>query len=242
MSTAFTAAIHSMHNDLQRMDIISQNLVNLTTPGYKRGIARSFGEVMLAADSQTSSDHHIAHTLPSISSVVDLSEGAVRQTGQPWDMAIVGEGYFELATPAGLAYSRAGNFHLDAEGRLVNEAGFAVQGMAGELRLNDGKAQISADGRISQGENPVGQIRLVRFAEPHALQKNPLGLLSPAAGNNAIEVTPQLQVGALESTNVVPARDMVAMLETTRHFEAAQKLFQGYDEMLGTAIQKLGEF
>jgi flagellar basal-body rod protein FlgG len=178
-----------------------------------------------------------------VQAAVDLSHGAVKQTGRAWDLAIDGDGYFELAAPEGPVYTRAGDFALDARGRLVSQSGFAVQGAQGEIVLNGPDAAIGRDGRITQDGREVGQLRIVRFANAAALERSPSGALRAVAGTaGEIDTRAQLLSGHLEGSNVAPMREMVAMLQTTRHFESAQKLYQGYDEMLGSAIQKLGQF
>jgi len=240
MSNALTAAVQSMQGDLRYMETISQNMVNIGTPGYRRSIplSRPFGEAMRAAGAAAG-----APIAPALTSVLDLSTGSVKQTGRAWDVAIGGEGYFEVSTAQGPAYTRAGDFRLDAGGRLVTQAGLPVQGLGGDLVLNGPNATIDHAGNVVQDGENLGQIKIVRFADPRALVKGASGLLQAAGpGLGAIETKPELQPGYLENSNVTPLREMVLMMETTRHFEAAQKLFQGYDEMLGTAIQKLGEF
>jgi flagellar basal-body rod protein FlgF len=125
----------------------------------------------------------------------------------------------------------------------VSQSGFAVQGTQGDIVLDGPAAAIGRDGRITQDGRDIGQLRIVRFANAAALERSASGALRPAAGaSGEIDTRAQLLSGHLEGSNVAPMREMVAMLQTTRHFESAQKLYQGYDEMLGSAIQKLGQF
>lgn len=240
MSNALIAAVHSMQNDMRTMETISQNMVNIATPGYKRAIpvAPAFGEALAQAQAPM-----FQAPLPAqVSSVTDLSAGSVKQTGQALDLAITGDGFFELETPEGLAYTRAGDFRRDGQGRLVSQQGFAVQGLNGPLQLGPG-ASIDGQGRVLFKGRETGQLKLVRFADAKALQKNGAGLLqAPSGVSGTPDPRPALQVGYLEGSNVTPMREMVALMQTTRHFEAAQKLYQGYDEALGSAIQKLGQF
>lgn len=246
MSNALIAAVESMQNDMRRMETVSQNMVNIATPGYKRAIpvTTPFSAAMDAAGMpQAMNASATATGVSALTSVLDMSAGAVKHTGKPWDLAISGEGFFEVATPEGLAYTRAGDFRLDARGRLVTQNGMAVQGLQGELVMNGPNASVDHSGKITQDGEVVGQLKLVRFADMRTLTKNGTGLLMPAAGSAApLAAQPELQVGFLESSNVTPMREMVSMMETTRHFEAAQKMFQGYDDKLASAIQKLGQF
>jgi flagellar basal-body rod protein FlgF len=252
MTNALIAAVQGMQNDIQYMDTIANNMVNIATTGYKRTIpvVHAFSEALHTAGAAGAhamplqSPFISSSTLPPIvGNVVDASNGPVKQTGQPFDVAITGNGFFELATPDGPAYSRAGNFHLDASGRLLSEAGFAVQGVGGDIVLNGSIATIDRSGQVTQDGESVGQIKVVQFPDSKAMIKTANGLLEPA--NPAAvptDTTSSLQVGYLEGSNVAPMREMISVMETVRHFESSQKLFQSYDDMLGTAIQKLGEF
>lgn len=246
MSNALVTAIDSMQNDMRQMETLSQNMVNISTPGYRRAIpsAPAFAHAMAAAQpAGLPAQAPAAQAGPAAQAAVDLSHGAVKQTGRAWDLAIDGDGYFELATPEGPVYTRAGDFTLDARGRLVSQSGHAVQGSQGEIVLNGPDAAIGRDGRITQDGREVAQLRIVRFANAAALERSPSGALRAAAGaSGEVDARAQLLSGHLEGSNVAPMREMVAMLQTTRHFESAQKLYQGYDEMLGSAIQKLGQF
>jgi flagellar basal-body rod protein FlgF len=241
---ALSAVAQSMQNDLQQMNTISQNMVNMATPGYKRSVSvgQAFGAALQAAGPEGASTS-ITGTIPALNSVLDMSSGPVKQTGKPWDVAITGDGYFELSSPEGLVYTRAGNFRLDGTGRLVSESGFPVQGLNGEIILNGTGATIDRSGQIHQDGVEVAQLKVVRFQNPKAMIKSGSGMLQPGtAGNTPVEISADLELGYLESSNVTPLREMVTMMQTTRHFESTQKLFQGYDEALRTAIQKLGEF
>ena len=241
MTNALITAVQSMHNDLRYMETVSQNMVNISTPGYKRAIpvAPAFDAALQAAR-QTGD---AAPVVPALSTLLDLAPGAVKQTGRGFDLAIGGDGYFEVAGPDSLSYTRAGDFRLDARGRLVTQGGDPVQGLQGEILVSGNAVSIERDGRVLQDGAPVGQLKIVRFANPKALAKNGAGQMQAGPGAAAtLDAHPTLQVGYLENSNVAPMREMMAMMETTRHFEAAQKLFQGYDEVLGSAITKLGQF
>jgi flagellar hook-basal body protein len=107
MSNALVTAIDSMQNDMRQMETLSQNMVNISTPGYRRAIpsAPAFAHALAAA--QPAGLAAPATAAPAAQAAVDLSHGAVKQTGRAWDLAIDGDGYFELATPEGPVYTRA---------------------------------------------------------------------------------------------------------------------------------------
>jgi flagellar basal-body rod protein FlgG len=234
-----------MQNDMLRMDHISLNVANSTTPGYRRVLSSNvdFADV-LHRTAVYDTARNIPVILPVVTMVVDTTAGPIKSSGQPLDLALSGDGYFEVITPHGPAYTRAGNFHIDEGGRLVNQDGFAVSGKGGEIFLS-GKAVpvISADGEVSDGDIAAGQLRIIAFSDKHGLQMGSNGLLVPSTAEaDQIESSATVKSGYLESSNVTPLNEMVRMLETSRHFESQQKLFQGYDEQMSAAIQKLGQF
>jgi flagellar basal-body rod protein FlgF len=211
--------------DLARLSSISQNLVNAATPGYKRDIA-------------------FARTLALHTTAVDHKLGALRTTGGTYDVAIDGQGYFEVRTEQGPAYTRRGDFRVDAQGQLITQQGHVVQGLNGALVLaGEGLVSIGRDGVVMQGERRIGQLKVVAFENTTGLQRLPGGLFaSPASPQPAAPGDFRLRHGQLEASNVDTASEMVRLVETMRHFEAMQKVVQGADEMTERALRKLGEF
>jgi flagellar basal-body rod protein FlgG len=259
MQNVLAIALTSMHQDSSRLDHVALNLANVATPGYKREVvaARAFAEALDAAglsqalDAESEPNSRAA--AGSLQVLTDLRPGTMKITGQPLDLAVGSEGYFEVTTPHGLAYTRQGNFHLDGQGRLVTAQGHPVVGKHGEIRLTTPTPVIDAVGNITEpnattgpsamapGE-PVAQIRVVRMDDPRSARRLGEGLL--AAGSPVTEVgegEAQLRQGALENANVSSMLEMVQLIQTMRHFESMQKVAQGYDEMLGAAIRRLGD-
>lgn len=248
MKDVLAVALTSMQHDRSRLDRVAANLANVGTTGYKRDVVavRPFADALEAVERGAASDAPASAPGPSAVQVLtDFRPGAVRLTGRALDLAIGGEGWFEVATPSGPAYTRQGELHLDAQGRLVTARGEPVMGRAGEIRLTGGAPTIDADGNLfdpaTPGE-PVAQLRLVRFEEPRRAERLGDGLFS--AGGAVAEVgagKARLQQGALENANVSSMTEMVQLIETMRHFESMARVAQGYDEMLGSAIRRLGE-
>jgi flagellar basal body rod protein FlgG len=233
-----------MADDLYRLNVSSQNLANAGTAGYKREVvvARPFVELLRAGLPAQGAAHLVPVTLPALTSAFDTRPGPLNRTGNPFDVALDGEGFFELAGEGGPLYTRQGSLRLDAQGRLVSPAGWPVMGLGGELSLTGAQPRIDAQGRIHDGERLAGQLRIVRFAAPGALV--PLGAGLYRAEQPAEPAAPAggVRQGFLESSNVVALPEMVRIIELTRRFEAAQRIVQGYDGMLGGAIRTLGEF
>jgi flagellar basal-body rod protein FlgF len=227
----------AMQGDLRRLETISHNVANVLTPGFKRQVALSPG---FAQQLQV---HGIAKPEQAATYVVDAASGPLRPTGSQQDVAIEGEGFFEVATASGRAYSRQGSLHADSQGRLVGTHGFPVLGEGGEISLTGAPFTVAANGDVQQGGRIVGRLKIVNFDTPSALQPSGAGLYTAGAA----QLRPQrsgavLRPGFIEGSNVSTPQEMVRLSETVRHFESLQKVVQGYDETLEKAIRKLGDF
>lgn len=255
MDHILAVSLATMQHDMQRLDRIALNLANVTTPGYRREVVatRPFVEVLDQAASSTQAQPEgsaAAAVAPGAAkSLLDVRPGTLRMTGESLDFAISGDAFFEIATPEGPAYTRQGNFSVDARGRLVTAQGHAVMGKNGEVFLTTLKPVVDSFGNITEplstsavGGASTAQLKVVRFENPASMQRLGDGLLAPGAGMVvASESDVQIRQGALENANVSTVQEMVQLMQTMRHFESMQKVASGYDEMLGNAIRKLGE-
>ena len=230
-----------MHSDIQRINIISHNLANALTPAYKRmwPVSNGFDLLMSHSDPAAKPGYH-----SDLEASGDFRPATSRHTGNPLDLAIEGDAFFEMQDTLGVTtYSRQGSLALDVGGRLVAPGGAALAGLGGDIRLESGNVKIDRAGRIYDKDALVGQIKLVRFDDVRKLVAVGEGryaqgsaLLKPA--DDAISV----RQGQLEASNVVPADEMVRLIETMRHFEGGQKVIQWYDDMLEQALSRLGQY
>ncbi len=240
MNTIVAAAEAGMLNDVERLRIISHNLANVSTVGFKRefAVTRPFAELLAAGNSTVAAN---VATTPIIATHTDRSAGALTHTGNPLDLAIEGDAYFVIDTGTQEAYTRQGTFRLNADGELVTVAGQPVLTNAGEVRLTSPAPVIDADGTIHDGDTVVGQLKLVTITNPESLRDLGGGLL---AANDSTTVAPseitRVRQGFNEAANVATMNEMIRMIETVRHFETSQRLILGYDAMLGRAITDLG--
>lgn len=261
MQPILAVTLTGMQQDMDRLDRIALNLANVSTPGYKRevAIARPFADAM--SDVSSVSDEMAGaagHADPSqvpgaLQVLFDTRPGTLKLTGEPFDVALAGDGFFEVATDSGLAYTRQGNFRVDARGRLVTAQGYPVMGKNGDIYLTTQTPAIDAFGNVTEPNattgpslnapgTPVDQLKVVRFDDAKTLQRLGGGLIAPGAGMTVVgEADAQVRQGALENANVSSLQEMVQMMQTMRHFESMQKVTQGYDDMIGTAIHKLGD-
>ncbi len=241
MADGASIAAASMSSDIQRINIISQNLANALTPAYKRmlPVSSGFDTFMTPAGM-----HEVQGNSGGLGTIRDFRAAPLRHTGNPLDLAIEGDAFFVLQDAAGATtYTRQGSLALDAGGRLVAPGGAAVMGINSDIRLESGQASIDRAGRVVEKDTVVGQIKLVRFDDARKLEAAGVGvyrqgsaLLEPAGETAA------LRQGHVEASNVVPADEMVRMIETMRHFEGGQKVIQWYDDMLEQALSRLGQY
>lgn len=232
--TLIEIAAAGMREDTARLDVISRNLANVLTPGYKRQITADGFDTALAAFGNS----------PSVNPIhIDSAAGALRATGNAADIAIEGTDWFEFESPEGPRYSRSGLLHVDAAGRLVNAQGIPIATSSGATALTSAPFAIATNGDITQDGRVAGRLKLVSFEHPDRLQPAGAGLYD-ATGLQQSAQGPASRVrsGFLEASNVNSPQEMVRLSETVRHFESLQRVVQGYDEALGTAIRKLGEF
>lgn len=252
MSEILSLTLSSIQADMARMERVSANIANAQTPGYKReGVAvRSF-QAALQAESFARVGGVAEPTSRALVPFTDDRPGALKQTGQPLDMALSGPGWFELNGPDGPIYTRNGSFRLDAMGRLVSEQGYPVASVGGgEIQLTFGTPTVNRKGQVFDSSIPGA-------TSPDAAARTPAGQLKIVklipSGNGSVahaglqvdglldEIEVDVRQGYLESSNVSSMHEMVQLMETMRHLESMQKVALGYDEMLGTAIRRLGD-
>lgn len=237
----------AMRNDLSRLDAISNNVANLTTPAYKKIV--SFTETLAAQTQQyqkqfmKTSLASSSMSLPIAKTFSDQSMAALKQSSNPLDLAIEGDAYFELMTDNGPVYSKRGNFSLDNSGRLFLSGTEAyLNGLNGDIRVGSDPA-IDSLGRVFEGEQQVGQVKLMAFNDANKLQAigNGLYLANELSGVEVFD-KPVVRQGFLEGSNTQPAEEMVELLQISRRMEASQQVITGYDGMLETVLNDLGRF
>lgn len=234
MLDAITATQVAMLQDQLRLQSINQNVSNMKTPGYKRQLIDSAGF-----------DEQLHARMESVSQAMTLStqhvQGSLVQSRLPQELALAGEGYFEVQTEHGIAYTRRGDFHVNEHGELATATGARLLGKAGVLRVNDNAFTIDARGNLLIDHHVVDQVNIVQFSNPQTLTYQGQGLYeSRHAPMPATPATHVLQ-GYLEQSNVKSMDEMMEMVKTSRHFEASQRVMRAADGLLSTAIKQLGE-
>ena len=259
MTDVLAISLQSMQQDMARLERISMNMANATTPGYKREVAASlpsntvaFGEAMLGAaraQQGLAADQGAAGVAGMLLIQTDVRPGTLKSTGQNLDVALATPGFFEVSTGAGPAYTRQGSWQLDARGRLVTAQGHPVMGVGGEIVLSRPNPVIDAAGRVFESRpgggaesTPVAQLKVVQFDDTRDLRRMGDGLLATEQVPSQLpDGDIQLRQGFLENSNVSSMQEMVQLIQSMRHFESMQRVAVGYDEMIGGAVRKLGD-
>lgn len=252
----YTAAA-GMLLESRRTDVISNNLANVNTTGFKKEdvLAEAFPQMLMRRlDDPTS----FPPGMPSIDqrpiigmvgvgvaaqgTATDYTQGQVVQTGNPLDVALASEGFLVVETPRGDRYTRNGSFSLDDQGFLVTADGNYVLGEGGPIQVPQGASlQIGANGEIIVDGNLVDTLRVVNFAEPAGLVKEGDSLwMATVASGDAETIEGEMRQGFLERSNVNSINEMLDLITATRAYETNQKAVQTQDQLLGKAVNEVG--
>lgn len=225
----------------RRLETASNNLANVSTSGFKAdALLTEMDARRPARSTDLPSDIRFVRD---VGLARDMAQGPIAHTGEAFDVAIEGDGFFAVQAPDGAtAYTRDGSFRLDASGQLVTGAGQPV--------LNSGSApivfdpqgerpQIGADGAISIAGVEVGKLGVFSFADPKALEKIGDNLWSPE-GQPTTEFSGTVVQGALEGSNVNPVLELTRIIEISRAYESAARIVKNGDDLRQRTIERLG--
>jgi flagellar basal-body rod protein FlgF len=225
-----------------RLDMIANNLANLNTAGYKKDHINyeQFSKILDTSSLYPGQSRTIPIDVVTKATTIDLTPGPCQKTGNPLDVAVVGDGFFAVNTEKGLRYTRDGAFHISPEGLLVTAQGYAVQGDGGDIAIGEGEVVIDSKGDISLNRNTLDKLQVVNIPS-ESLVRQGSGLFSIKDGN-APEAVPSVNVsqGFLEAANVEPVKEMVLMIETQRAYEAYQKVIRSLNDAYGNSMRNVG--
>jgi flagellar basal-body rod protein FlgF len=225
----------------QSMDVIANNIANVSTPGYRREQPTFQEYVAQMPPGEGEKGTQTLSFVQDTGIVRDMSEGAPQTTDAPFDVAIHGKGFFVVQTPSGTRYTRNGHFGLDAGGQIVDDAGDPVQGDGGAISISpdDGDIHIGVDGTLSGKNGQIAKLKVMSFTNEAALQKEGANMFSTAATPNAATDFTLAQ-GRLESSNVQPVVEISRMIDVMRAYQATATLTQSHEDLMRQAIDKLG--
>ncbi len=229
-----------------RLQVLSNNLANAGTPGFKREIAvlqarhaEAIERGDVAAGQRGIDD--IGGGVRMAETVTDFSSGAVRQTGNATDLAINGDGFFLVDKHGETLLTRAGNFHFSASGELQTEQGYPVMSAdGGPVAIDPIQPwNVTEDGGIEQGGS-AQLLALVRPASLGDLVKVGENMFSPLADTSPVATADRnVKSGYLEQSTVQPAIEMMELIETSRAYEANIRMIQSQDQMIGSLVGRL---
>lgn len=239
MNHAVYSAVSGSLSALDRLDALTNNLANASTPGFKAQLL-----VQRSAHGKSNqAPGRVATPFNHAELQTDFSQGPIERDGATYHLAVSGKGFFVVdAGAGGQLLTRRGSFTLDQQGFLVNAENQRVQGDGGDIQLGDaaqqGPIEVGNDGTIKQGLNNLGKVRVVTVADPQQLERASGSAFSPNGQTvtDAPDGTYDVQQGALEGTNASPVTNLVALIETMRGFEtymtATQRLDQVNDKLI----------
>ncbi len=254
MNPALWAAKTGLDAQQTRMAVVSNNLANVNTTGFKKGRAvfedllyQTVTQVGAATsqNTQSSTGMSLGTGVRVVATEKTYTQGSLNQTGNALDLAINGRGFFQVLMPDGtVGYTRAGDFQMNSSGQLVTSSGYPVQ-PAITIPKGAQSITIGADGTVSaqlagqSATSTVGTLQLADFVNPSGLQARGENLLSESASSGTAQAASPgqngvgtLLQGSIEASNVNVVEEMVNMIETQRAYEMNTKAIQTTDQML----------
>lgn len=244
-----------MRNEQKRLDVVSNNMANASTVGFKddRVTSQAFDEVLgikIRDGSQAYHNEAIGNLCLGVKIgevYTDYTQGSIRETRNTYDMALSGSGFFTVNVTdrngvTHTRYTRNGQFMLTKEGLLVDADGNPVQGEGGNITIDPSArtVSISRDGVITADREVIDTLRIVDFEDYDYLQKYGDTMCEPVNGARTKDATAEILQGYTEQSNVNVIKEMVDMITITRAYEANQKVIRSYDTMLDRAANQVG--
>jgi flagellar basal-body rod protein FlgF len=229
---------------LQRqMDIVANNIANVDTTGFK--VESLMEKTDPAEPAFTLQGPRPVKFVTSDGVTRDFGQGTLRRTDAPLDLAIQGQGFFQVSTANGPRFTRDGHFTIDADGRIVTESGQPVLDDGGgeiTLELNRGPVTIAQDGTITQGTTRIGKLGVYTFQTLATLQKTGDNLYQNTSNQQPQPATDaRVRQGMLEGSNVQPILEITRMIEVSRAYEQMSQIMDSTASLSKNAVETLGK-
>lgn len=256
MLRSLYTAYSGMLNEQRRMDIMTNNLANVTTAGFKMesSTSQSFDKVLgikIRDVSEAYNDRPIGKMSFGVKIgevFTDFQQGALRETAGKYDLALSGEGFFAVRFVdekgnESEKYTRDGNFRLAVDGFVTDVYGNKLKTESGVLQvpLDTAEISISVDGTVFADNKRIDKIKIVDFEDYDYIEKFGNNLYKTVDGATEKEPTAQVLQGYIEQSNVNPVREMVNLITITRAYEANQKMIQSSDSIMEKAVNSIGK-
>ena len=234
-------ALSRLDAQSRAMDVIADDIANASTPGFKASHALFSDWLNVQRRTASPPGGGIVAFTQDRATYRDPQQGPISHTGNPFDLAISGEGYFTVSTPRGTRLTRAGHFGPAPDGTLADADGNPVLDASGQpirLAANDTQVTITADGTVNTGSGPVGKIAVVQPADPNQLQAEGGRLLRADTPTQPV-AAPAITQGAVEESNVQPIVEITRMMTLLREFQFTSQFVQSESDRQQKAVDTL---
>lgn len=235
---------------LRKLEVINNNLANANTAGFKRqlliGEKQSFEETLASLvkgqDPYAKGDHDRTPGVTHIEAVTDFSQGSIKPTSNPFDVALRNaKDFFVVNGPSGLQYTRAGNFTLNSQSEISTLDGAQVQGDGGAIVASGPNVRITPSGKVTSNGEVVGTLQVVRIEDPSKLVREGNARFSAPPGSpQPISIEPELEPESLEMANISMVSAMVELITATRGFEMYTRGARTADDLNQLVISQVG--
>lgn len=235
----------------KKMDVLTNNLANVSTTGYKKDtvVLEGFPKYLAERLNDNTTRGVPIGELSFSNDVGEVytyfNQGTLLKTDNSLDMSIKDDGraFFTITVPgaAGQYYTRDGSFKLNADGQLVTGDGYYVLGQNGIIQLNGDDFTVTRDGTIIQDGAVVDRLLITQFQDPGTLRKNGENLFTAAENSVTEEFSGEVMQNYLEQSNAEAIKEMVDMISLMRNYEANQRVINAIDETLDKAVNQIGK-
>lgn len=241
LTQAMYAASTGAFSNQRRLDVLANNLANINTPGFKqdRLVFR------VPVESEKEGDLHTGYLQGSASPIpsgarTDFSQGILRNTDNPLDLALDGTGFFCVQTPGGTHYTRNGRFTINGDGVLATRDGHPVLGKGGEIKIDGSDVSVDGEGKVSVDGSEVGTLKVVTVSQPASLKKMGNTLFASGGSDEKEAEGVKIRQGYLETSNVNSIKVMTEMIDISRSYESYQKTIQFLNDATKKSISEVG--
>lgn len=234
MFDAITATQLAMDVDQLKLQSISQNVANMNTLGFKKQLVEfnGFDEYL---------QPQATNVMSQLQRTQIKTQGTFNHTKNMSDVALSGDGYFQVQGEQGIFYTRRGDFQINNHGELSTATGEVLLGKGGTIKIDDAAFTVDTQGRLFIDHRQIEQLNVVKFINPNQLRYVGHGLYQSDASPIPTDHNTRILQGFIEQSNVKSIDEMMDMIKTSRHFEASQRVMRTADNLLTTAISQLGE-
>lgn len=224
----------------QKLNVISNNIANVETSGYKNDNVslQSFQDQLLYNMNTGAQIGALSPGVQAVNTAANMQEGQLQQTGLSTDLAVLSDGFFAVrGTNGTVEYTRNGSFTIDGGGYLATSSGARVLGENGAIRVGGDNFSVASDGTVSSGNKTVGKIALFRSSAANGAVKNADGLFSLAI---PVRANGTVKQGWLEGSNVDVIDDMAGLMSCNRSYQSCQQAFQASNQEEQTLVNQVG--